>query len=421
MNFFTLKTARGRLYHSPWQSLSHCAKSLLSNINSKQEVLRLEASFAKYCGRKYAVAFPKARTVFWFYLQRLNLDPGAKILMPSITIKGMLDVVMDHQLYPIYVDLELDSCFPSLESIKQTVELHSIKAALLTPLFGLSPQMEEIVYFLSIKGIKVIIDFSQCLNCTISAKPLSSYGDLAIYSSSSIKTLDALGGGLALTNSKSDYEFFLNAQESLANPSRSFLFQKSLTNLFRNMATSQPLFSIFTFWLIQLLSLYIPNYILRQTGTRDKSRLTILPSFWFEKFSSVQASIALKKLPSITYEDQKRIRIASLIIQKTDSSFFLANPNNNKSVYWQLLFFVDCPLRAFRFFARKNIDIASTSLSLISSLSEYPGSKDLQNSHMIYHKTVFIPCYPSLKPAELNHIIQSINEYNNDYRDRESI
>ena len=407
------KIPRGKLYHSLFDSVRYLFSCAFVNLNDKSRVECFEKAFSAYCGKSYAIAFPKARVALWFYLKALNLPKGAKVLMPPITIKGMLDVVVDLELEPIYSDLELNSAIPLLSQVMGIVHQHKPKVCLITPLFGVSPEIIPLISFLSENHIKVVIDFSHCLNCTDSGHLLSTLGDLSIYSSSSIKTLDTLGGGLALTNSHSDYLILKEFQQSLRRTKRILLLRKAFINLIRNLLTSRSVFSLFTYSMIQLFSRIYPSYMLRQTGTRSKVRFKdSLPIEWFDKFSSVQALIGLELLHRVSNQDAQRIHNATQIIKATNREYFLRTPCNNRSVYWQLLYFVDSPIHAKIFFAERNIDVASTSLSLISSLDEYPNHTLLENANKIYNNSIFIPCFSSLTRLDVCNLIDAVNAYN---------
>ena len=81
----------------------------------------------------------------------------------------------------------------SIESFKNT------KACIITYLFGIVPNMDEILAFKN-DDIKIIEDFSQCLNGKFKQQKIGTFSDISIYSCSSIKTIDTFGGGLLLTN-----------------------------------------------------------------------------------------------------------------------------------------------------------------------------------------------------------------------------
>ena len=153
--------------------------------------------------------------------------------------------------------------------------------------------------------------------------------------------------------------------------------------------------------------------MLRQTGTRSKVRLKdSLPIEWFDKFSSVQALIGLEQLHRVANQDAQRIDNATQIIKATKREYFLRTPCNNRSVYWQLMYFVDSPIHAKIFFAERNIDVASTSLSFISTFDEYPNHTLLDNANKIYHHSIFIPCFSSLAERDVLNIIDAVNAYN---------
>lgn len=246
VNPIALKIPRGVIYHSLAQSVAYFIRSLWMPLDNRIKVREFEAAFASYCDRKHATAFPFARTAIYYVLRTLNLPKGSEVVMPPITIKGILDVVLELGLLPRYVELDADTMCFSLDDLRHKIGPTS-RAVILTPLFGLVPDMEAMMRIFRENKLFVIEDFSQCLNGRFGGKRIGTFGDVGIYSSSSIKTLDTLGGGIAVMDDEHLYESLCDAQEGLLKPSRKFLLKKTLVNLIRNFATLQPWFSLLTF------------------------------------------------------------------------------------------------------------------------------------------------------------------------------
>ena len=255
-------------------------------------------------------AFPLARTAIYFILKYLSLPAMSHILMPPITIKGMLEVVLSLDLVPVFIDSDPDTLCFLRSDLERALKKYPLKAAIITPLFGIAPNMDELAELLDSYGVYKIVDFSQSLNTCFSGKLLSSFGDASVYSSSSIKTLDTLGGGLAITNDAKLGNYLRKCQSKLAEPDRGWLVKKSIVNLVRGLSVSRAIFTLFTYPYIRSLVSLSPGKALKQTGDRSKELASSLPHFWFTSFTSFQAKIELKKLNLVASEDKQRIRIA---------------------------------------------------------------------------------------------------------------
>ena len=402
--------ARGRIIHSVTESLKYFLISLFGNINDETTVEAAESEFAGYNHRKYCVAFPLARVAILVALKSLGLKPGDKILMPCLTIKPILDVVVSLKLQPVYIDYDEDTCFFDLNQL-ETIDT-DIKAVLATPLFGIAPDMNKLLDFCNRSGAKLIEDFSQALNCEYDGRRIGSFGKISIYSASSIKTLDSLGGGYFLTDDHDLYKAAKQFQNNLSPPSRLLIFRRAALNLIRNVATTPFGFNFITRYYLAAQSRFSPEGELRQTGTREVTPLNELPMNWFVKYSALQAKISLKWLPHITDIDEKRIQCAESYKAGFPEGLVPAGEPLGKNVYWQF------PIKASRERIKalrrqlrlRGIDTSITSLSLISSIETYPGARsNLRVAEQIHSQYLFVPCNSKLSKRDRMRVLSSIN------------
>jgi dTDP-4-amino-4,6-dideoxygalactose transaminase len=273
------------------------------------------------------------------------------------------------------------------------------------------PNLEEMVGFLKEKGVFVIEDFSQCLNGTYNGKRVGNFGEVGIYSSSSIKTMDTLGGGLAITDDETIAEGLRKAQANLAPPNRKFLIQKAFTNLVRNFATTQPFFSLLTFPFLQLIRKRNPDTALKQTGHRNKSRVAKLPGLWFTRYTSVQAGIALENMPWVSKGDEMRVSNVETLKFRSGVEGFPKTTPLSRNVYWQLILPVPDAHVAQAFLAKVDIDSATSSLELVCALQDYPNRAVLPVAENIYRNGIFIPCFPNLSRGELERISTALKKF----------
>jgi len=410
MNLFRRKIPRGVIYHSVLQSFRYLLRALRRPLDDGDKVREFESAFARYCERKHGVAFPFARTAIYFVLKSLNLPKGSEVILPPITIKGIVDVVVDLGLVPRYVDLDPDTICFRIVDLREKIG-PATKAVIVTPLFGLVPDMHAMMRLFQERGIYVIEDFSQCLNGHFDGKRIGTFGDVGIYSASSIKTLDTLGGGLVVTDDDRLHDLLCSAKVDLQLPSRNFLVKKAWLNLVRNFATSQPWFSMFTFLLLQFIRKRNPEQALKQTGHRDKSRLVELPKIWFSRYTSVQAEIGLAHLRTVQANDTARIENAKFVKLYAGANRFPATTAHSSNVYWQLIIISQNAIVAQSFFAYHGVDVATSSLELVCALEDYPNREVLPEAERIYYNGIFIPCFPSLSRSEIERIALLVREF----------
>ncbi|MDP1722755.1 MAG: DegT/DnrJ/EryC1/StrS family aminotransferase [Candidatus Gottesmanbacteria bacterium] len=408
MKFIFNKIPRGLIYHKVLESVRYLLTSFFMPLDDKSAIEKFEDKFAKYCDHEYCVAFPFARTAIYFTLKNLNLPSGSEVILPPVTIKGIVDVILALDLIPVYVDWDADTLNFQLYELQRKTSSKT-KAVIITTLFGLVPDMKELVDFFRSKEIFIIEDFSQCLNGTFDGKRVGTFGDVGIYSCSSIKTLDTLGGGLAITSDTGIYEALRKSQAGLFPAGRKFLIKKAWLNLVRNVATTRLIFSLAVFPLFQIMRKANPESTLKQTGSRNKDRVSKLPKVWFSSYSSLQANIGLAHIDDVSASDQIRIDNANYLKAKCGSDRFPKTAQSSANVYWQLVMLQD-PKRAQEVFARHGIDTATTSLELVSALEQYPNKAAMPVAEKFYYNGIFLPCFPGLSKADLERIVNAANE-----------
>ena len=406
----TFSIPRGKIYHKLGFEFRYLFKTLFSNLNNEEIVNVFEDKFAKLNGSSYCIAFPYARSAVYHSLKIKNFEENSEIIMPPITIKAMLDAVINLGLKPVFVDIDLDTLSFDLNDLEKKINVNT-KAILLTYLYGIVPDLDKIIKICKKNKIFIIEDFSQCLNGKYNDIKVGNFGDIGVYSSSTTKTLDVFAGGICLTNNYNTYLDLKKYQSFLNPPSRMRIIKLILTDLFRNLATNKFIFSIFTFRVLKFLDTFSSKSTEKWVGTRSTEILKTIPKFWFEKFSSIQAEAGIELIDSkiVEIEDEKRINITNKY-KKEISKLIFPNFNKGTNVYWQCIAFTESILETRKKLLLKNIDVATTSLPLLSQLHTYGLDQNTPNAKYLVDFSIFIPNYPYLDEKEICKIIESFND-----------
>jgi dTDP-4-amino-4,6-dideoxygalactose transaminase len=309
----------------------------------------------------------------------------------------------------VFIDIDPNTLCFDLVQLK-ALQNNKIQAILITYLFGMVPEMRSLIDLCQQKKLFIIEDFSQCLNGKYDGYKLGGFGDVGIYSASSIKTLDTYGGGLAVTNNHLIATQLVNAQASLSSPSRKLLIKRIATNLVRNCATNRFIFHIFTFNLIRFISYFKPGIAIKHTGVRDKNMLMSLPNLWFTSYTSFQAKVGMDLLKKVAANDFERISNANYIKEQVNGVSFPIGASNGSNVYWQLVAYFKYPIKVQKYLQKKKIDSSTTSLEKLTSLDVYPFQVTTPNADNLFNKALFIPAYPGLQKKDINHIINVLNQ-----------
>ena len=409
-----MKIVRGQFSHGISEDLRCLAEAFLINLNKKNHRREFEREFANYVGRGKCLSFPFARTALYFTLKSLDLKPGDRILMPSITIKAMLDVVMELELEPIFVDSDPSTACLSIEHLDEILDkTKNIKVCFLTYLFGAIPDISNIASKLHDHKIIVIEDFSQNLNGQFDDVALGAFGDFSIYSSSAVKTLDLHGGGHVFGEDEIVFARLEDFQNGLKKPSKLLLVRKILKCSIKNIATSRLFFSMVTFPIIKLTYPITGHKTSKFVGSRSKAPISHLPVEWFYAFTEAQAKFGLRALRNVSENDEARIRIAARYNDRLRNIDHVNSHNNSSPKNWQYIVYPEDPDEFRRYLSSNGIDSAQTSLINLSNLPLYGLPQNLNaGAEFIFSRGVYIPIYKKLKESEVEHIIQVINSYN---------
>lgn len=414
--------ARGQIYWTVGQSIKHLWLAMFGKLDNESLITQFEQAFAGTISAKDSVCFPHARIGVKSILETCGFSPGDKIVLSPISIKGMLEVVLELGLEPIFCDLDLDTCNYDAEHFEEILE-NGPRFVLITPLFGLSSDVGAIVEKARHKSCTSIIDFSQALNAKYDGDHLWSNADYGVYSASSIKTLDTLGGGIVVSRQNHNLDALRNSRNGLPAPSRRKLIKFAVRNVIRNFFTQAILGKSIYALLAPTYLRFKPNEFFRQTGTRSSNVIIPLSNEWYYRYTSVQASLGLAKLTSVHTEDVQRIFIAKQYLKMVRNSKiqFPRSPELADSTYWQMICFTDDPAGLQRFLLMNQIDTGATSLSFLPKIYEkycterqiIPKQQkpNLSAAETIYKRSLFLPCYPRLNQNQLGRIIDLLNEY----------
>jgi perosamine synthetase len=401
---------RGVVYHDVWDDVSCLLRAVFAPLDEESTVRKFEESFAAYVGRRHALAFPSARTAILSALQARGLPPGSSILMPPITIKPILDVVLSCGLKPVFVDLDPDTLCFDLAKLRDAITPDT-RAILITYLVGLVPDMGALMDACRAHDLFVIEDFSQCLNGTYGGKKVGTFGDVGVYSSSFIKTLDTYGGGQTICDDDALFEALRERRDGMAAPSRGLLMRRILIDLCLNVATTRWVFHMFAFPLLRLIRLARPERAVRHLGPQSARLLARIPAAWFHRFSSLQAEVGLRLLSEVEAGDAARRKHVGELkeLLKASRLRFPEGVPGAGNVYWQLVAQVKDAKRAQRFLHARGIDTSTTSLTHIAALPNSPHQGDTPWAKELHENGLFIPAYPGLRDSDVRHMAAALS------------
>jgi len=410
----SMSIVRGRYSHTLRDDFVALRKTVFSGRETYERNHELEKLLTDKCGHDEVVFFPFARTAVYFTLKSLALPRGTEILMPSITIKAMLDVVLHLNLKPVFVDSNpRTGCFDEV-SLGKAIEINNPRICLLTYLFGVVPDVESIVNALKKRDIFIIEDFSQAFGATYKDRPLGSFGDVSIYSASAVKTLDTYGGGFAFSSNKELIKKLNEHRSNLERPVPSLQFKRVSLSTLKNAFSQRMFFSMFVFPIFKFLDLKGKTGFNRFVGERSRLPIPHLPKDWFTSYTKWQSVFCLKMLNGIESRDQLRIMAAKRFIAANRELDFVQGHEKSHSIYWQCIALPTDPKKFRTHLYSFGIDSAMTSLVEISRLRAYGIDIETPGADYLYEHGVYIPCHHLLKEDEILKIESAIKSFPSD-------
>ena len=160
---------------------------------------RLEKAFADYSGRKYAISFINGTQNMHATLVAKGIGEGDEVIVPPLTMASTTFAVLQAGATPVFADVCEDSFLIDPRSIEANVSDRT-KAIITVSLYGMVPQMDEIMKIADKYNLFVLEDNAECFSGTYKGKKVGTFGHAASFSFQSSKHLTAGEGGMIVTD-----------------------------------------------------------------------------------------------------------------------------------------------------------------------------------------------------------------------------
>jgi dTDP-4-amino-4,6-dideoxygalactose transaminase len=186
-------------------------RSIINNITNSQFISGndkslFEKEFAEFIGTKYCVGVANGTDALELGIQSLGLMEGDEIItQPNSYIATSLGISYN-KLKPVFVDINKDTMMIDHTLIEQKITSKT-KALCIVHLYGLSPNMDEIIRIVQKHNLLLIEDCAQSHGSKYNDKRTGTFGDISCFSFYPGKNLGCYGdGGAICTNNKIYYD-----------------------------------------------------------------------------------------------------------------------------------------------------------------------------------------------------------------------
>ncbi|MEL6693690.1 MAG: aminotransferase class I/II-fold pyridoxal phosphate-dependent enzyme, partial [Pseudomonadota bacterium] len=160
-------------------------------------VTQLEREFATKIGSRYALAVSSCSAALFLSLMALDLQPGAKVMIPAFTFVAVPSAVVHADCVPVLCECGSNYRI-DLDDFRR--KLPEVDAVLISHMRGHTSDMDAIMAACDAAGVPVVEDAAHSLGTTWDGRKIGTLGKIGCYSFQSYKLLNSGEGGIMVTD-----------------------------------------------------------------------------------------------------------------------------------------------------------------------------------------------------------------------------
>jgi len=159
-----------------------------------------EHNFALYCGCRYGVGVSSGTDALAVALRACDIGPGDEVITVANTFIATVEAIALVGATPVFVDVDPDTYTLDWRQLDQVLTSRT-RAILPVHLYGHPVDMQPVLDFAHVNGLRVIEDASQAHGATYRGRRVGGLGDIGCFSLYYSKNLGAYGeAGISVTN-----------------------------------------------------------------------------------------------------------------------------------------------------------------------------------------------------------------------------
>jgi len=191
----------------------NCGLKVLSSkhITMSKITRNFEKQFAKKLGCKYALMTNSGSSANLLAVSAIinplfknKLKPGDEVLIPAVCWSTSLWPIIQNNLKPVFVDVELDTFNVSIKDLKKKITSKT-KAFMCIHVLGTSANLSQIKKLTNKKNIILIEDTCESLGAKFNNKFLGTFGELGTFSFYYSHQITSGEGGMIVCNNLNNY------------------------------------------------------------------------------------------------------------------------------------------------------------------------------------------------------------------------
>ena len=196
--FLDLKSQHRSLREDLWRVWDEVLDS--AGFIGGSPVEQFEKAFAAFCETKHAVGVGNGTDALLLALKALGIGRGDEVIVPANSFVATAAGVVHAGATPVFVDIDPRTYNIDVNQIENHISPQT-KAIIPVHLYGQPADMNPVLEFARLYGLKVIEDAAQAHGALYHGRRAGSMGDAACFSFYPGKNLGACGdGGAVVTN-----------------------------------------------------------------------------------------------------------------------------------------------------------------------------------------------------------------------------
>lgn len=174
-----------------------------------------EEKFAKYAGKKYAVAVNSGTSGLHLCIRAFGINAGDEVITTPFSFISSANCILFEQARPVFVDIRKDTLNIDEESIEEKITKRT-KAILPVDIFGYPCDMSKIAKIAKKHNLKLIEDACEAIGAKFQNKIIGAFADCCVFAFYPNKQMTTGEGGMIVTDSKN----LANLLKSMRNQGR---------------------------------------------------------------------------------------------------------------------------------------------------------------------------------------------------------
>ncbi|MBN1392782.1 MAG: DegT/DnrJ/EryC1/StrS family aminotransferase [Sedimentisphaerales bacterium] len=176
-----------------------CAVLRTPNLSLGPKVPEFEAAFAKYIGKKHAVAVNSGTSGLFLSLSALGIGPGDEVIVPPFTFIASSNTIMMAGAKPVFVDIDPKTLNIDPDKIESAITKKT-KAIMPVEAFGSPAGFDKICQIAKKSNLTILEDSCEALGSELNGKKAGTFGKMSAFAFYPNKQITTGEGGMILTD-----------------------------------------------------------------------------------------------------------------------------------------------------------------------------------------------------------------------------